>query len=43
LQVERGGFDRFLLLAGEPRQAIRERIGNAEFHGGFYPIPYERY
>ena len=35
LQVEGGDFHRFLLLAGEPRQAIRERVGDAEFHGGF--------
>ncbi len=28
LQVEGGDFDRFLLLAGEPRQAIRERVGD---------------
>ena len=32
LQVERGDFHRFLLLAGEPRQALRERVGDAEFH-----------
>src|SRR5262245_49078456 len=36
LQVEGGDFDRFLLLAGEPRQALRERVGNAEFHEVFF-------
>ena len=32
LQVERGDFYRFLLLASEPRQALREGVGDAEFH-----------
>jgi hypothetical protein len=36
LQVEGSDFDRFLLLAREPRQTLRERVGNAEFH---YCIP----
>ena len=32
LQIKGGGFDRFLLFAGQPRQALREGVGNAEFH-----------
>ena len=35
LQVKRGDFYRFLLLASEPRQALRKGVGNAEFHGVF--------
>src|SRR5216684_3958086 len=32
LQVERGGFDRLLLVAGELREAICKRVGDAELH-----------
>jgi hypothetical protein len=32
LQIEGGGLDRLLLVAGQPREAIRERIGDAELH-----------
>src|SRR2546426_11964165 len=39
LQVESGDFHCFLLLASKPRQALRERIGNAEFHGVFSSYP----
>src|SRR5215510_5798557 len=35
LQVERGDFHRVLLITGEPCQALRERVGDAKFHGVF--------
>jgi hypothetical protein len=35
LQVEDGGLDGLLLIAGEARQAVGERVGDAELHGGW--------
>ena len=34
LQVERGGLGRPLLVRGQPVEAGRERVGDAEFHRG---------
>lgn len=38
LQIERGGLDGLLLLAGQARQAIGEGVGDAEFHGNGYRL-----
>jgi hypothetical protein len=40
LQVEGGGFHRLLLLGRQPRQAVGERVGDAEFHGGSWSYIY---
>jgi len=32
LQVENGGFDRFLVLVAQLAQAVDEGVGDAEFH-----------
>src|SRR5437016_7556084 len=36
LQIERGGLDRLLLVAGQARQAVGEGVGDEELHGLYF-------
>lgn len=38
LQVESGRFDCFLLLGGQPVQAVLKGVGDAKFHMLFTPL-----